>query len=218
MAQLYEEINTIPFEEITDTLSRMNYASPERVMFEILAITGCRISELDKMNYSQLYDDLLVWSLGKNQRRSRKENLPVYLVNEIKEMRSKYRCSSKLFPISSSTFVRYFNRDVRPKLSPSWIKKRTSLERKTLKEEYVYRLKLLRKNYQTLLFKKYLDKFEGHYDIALQFTSKRMRHSSTKMTAYYYLQGIDDIKNFSGLMPEEIIRRGGGQKRLVEFF
>lgn len=214
---MIEEINTIPLEKILEVIRFMEHGSVMRVMFIMLTVTGCRISELKRMHIDELSEDGIYWKLGKNQKNFRFEKLPRSFIEEIIEMRKNNKCDRRLFPISGDTFVHYFNRNIRPKLSPCWTEKIRRFHYNRIQNIHKYSLRLLRKNYQTLLFKKFLDKFNGHYDIALQFTSRSMKHSSTRMTAYHYLQGLDSLNDHDGKMPSELISGVGHQTKLLKY-
>ncbi|MDI6738703.1 MAG: hypothetical protein QME12_09425 [Nanoarchaeota archaeon] len=87
-----------------------------------------------------------------------------------------------------------------------------------MKEEYIYQLKGLRKNYQTLEFAKQFEKWQDA-SIALEFTSKNMKHSSGKITAYHYIENFEslNIEKYKHLTPAEIIANSQTQMRLMDY-
>lgn len=87
-----------------------------------------------------------------------------------------------------------------------------------MREEYVLQLKGLRKNFATLEFAKQYKKWKSA-EVALEFASKRMKHSTKHITAYHYLRNFDElnISAYINLTPSDIIRRANEQKRLFDF-
>lgn len=212
------ESHAVPFDRVLEAMGIMQYASDTRVMFQMLFLTGCRISELDNMQLSKLYGDVLYWHLGKNQRGFRKIRLPAYFIKELKEYRNTHRIyGDKLFGIEAHTFRMYFAHFIRPKL-PNWQEKRFKDRCGVLVPEYIYQLKGLRKDFQTLEFAKQLDKWKDA-SVALEFTSKGMKHSSTRITAKHYIENFDslNIERYKHLTPGEILAAGILQTRLMDF-
>ncbi len=214
------DCKAIPYEQVQEVLDFLPYANVVRVMFEMLLYTGCRISELSKMRRSLLYDDVLFWHLGKNQKCFRKEKLPRHFLVELGEYWKENRiCGDFFFGISGSTLNRYFNRDVRPFLSPAWQEKRLIAEKGQLKPEYILQLKGLRKVFQTVIFFHEYEKWKDS-GVALEFTAKRMRHSTKHITAYHYLENFDavDVEKFRELIyGQKGIILCPRQARLLEF-
>ena len=208
----------IPFDAIQEVRDFLPYASPLRVMWTMLALTGCRIRELDNMRASTIYGDVIYWKLGKNQKRHRKERLPAWFLDELRIYRETHRVyQDRLFGVRSDTFRRFFNRDVRPHLTPRWRELRLVSFMGSLTEEYVYQLNGLRKSFQTLEFARQLEKWKDP-TIALEFTSKKMRHSSAKITVYHYVENFDALRveRSTGLSPAEILG-AAHQRRILDF-
>lgn len=195
--QLYDletESYSIPFHEIKRAIEIMRYGSDIRTMFQMLVYTGCRIKELEYMKYSQLYNNIIYWKLGKNQKKFRKEKLPIEYLKELRFYRKNYRIyQDKLFGIKSCTFRRYFNKQIRQLLKGKWTQKRFFAKQGCLVPEYVFQLKGCRKNYQTLEYAKMLDKWKSP-NIAVEMTSKKMKHSSEKITAYHYIENFENLE------------------------
>ncbi|GEM_PF-3849613 len=218
MFNVHSDSHCIPFGYVIEAIEFMAYGSGLRVMFIMLFLTGCRISELDNMKISKIYGNFIYWKLGKNQKRHRKEPLPEKYLAELKFYRENNRVyQDRLFAMNHGTFRREFNKKIRPKLSKSWQQKRLIDIQGHLQEEYFLQLKGLRKNYQTLDFAKQLKKWKSA-DVALEFTSKRMRHSSKRITAYHYLENFEDldILKYQELTPAEIFKQAQ-QTRLFDF-
>lgn len=219
MKEWKEITYTIPFNEIVKAISQIKYATQESVMFQMLVYTGCRIVELDKMKKTDLHGHILRWKLGKLQKKWRHEPLPEYYIEELKEYWRLYpTLGNEMFGILGKSFRRSFNCKIRPILKCGWTTKRPEWQwsRPDVKEN-IWQLKGLRKNFQTLIYAQQLDKWRDS-GVALEFTSKRMKHKSTKITAYHYIQnfdglGIDEVKHLS--MQE--IYKTGRQKRIFEF-
>jgi integrase len=213
---LEKDGTAIPLAEVRRVLDFMTYGSTVRVMFGMLFWTGCRICELDNMERGNIYDGYVYWKTGKNQNDYRKEKLPNHYIEELQEYWSCNRIlGDKMFGCMADSFRRYFNKDVRPFLNDQWREERLVFKQGTIVRENILQLKGLRKTFQTFVFAKELWKWDNP-EIALQFTSKKMRHSSTRLTAYHYLEnfdvlGITDPKN---VKPFAEVR----QKRLMDFF
>jgi integrase len=186
----------IPIKEITAAISKMTYASDISVMFKMLLLTGCRISELDSLRIRNLFDNTFYFIPGKNQKRKpRKVVLPREYIKELVEYRKTNRVySDRMFHISNVTFRKYFNRDIRPQIK-SWLVLKISARNGNLCTEYRYQLKGLRKTYSSTYFKEQYDKW-GDANVALEVTSKHMKHSSTHMTAYHYIEEMNTIKGY----------------------
>jgi integrase len=213
-----DECRGIPFKYVAEAVNYMPYASAERVMFQMLAITGCRISELDNMQVNRIIKGWIYWKLAKNQASYRKEQLPEFYLKELNVYREKNRVyANKLFGISHTTFIRYFNRDVRPKLSQHWVKQRLKPCTANFQLEYIFQLKGLRKNFQTLEFARQLDKWKDS-GVAIEMTSKKMRHSSKGITAYHYIESFDalEIEHYKKYSPAEILQQQS-QTSLLNF-
>ena len=213
---LEKDGTAIPLLEVKKTLDFMTYASTVRVMFGMLFWTGARICELDNMKRGNIYGGYVYWKTGKNQNDYRKEKLPNHFIEELQEYWGNNRIlGDKMFGVASDSFRRYFNKFVRPFLSDLWREERLVYKQSTITRENILQLKGLRKTFQTYVFAQELWKWDNP-EIALQFTSKKMRHSSTRLTAYHYLNNFDvlgiDHKNFTKPFVE--VR----QKRLMDFF
>lgn len=212
------EGQAVPLGRIKEVIDYLPYGNQIRVMFQFLAVTGCRISELNKMRPDRILKSqdkyFLIWALGKNQKSFRKEELPGHLIEELKEYRKDQRCcQNKLFGISSETFRRMFNRDVRPFLSEAWRELKIKMSKGQLQTEYVLQLKGLRKTFQTLNFAQELKKWNNP-DIALEFISKRMKHSSKHITAYHYIVNFDQLNQ---ALEGASILGDHSQTRLMQF-
>lgn len=209
----------IPLPYVQDALDHMTYASEVRVMFRMLALTGCRIEELDRMRLKYFQGEFLWWPLGKNQGgKWRKERLPPDYLDELRAYRETHRVyGDRLFGVAADTFRRYFNRDVRPLLGKAWNMERVRPSKAGFKREYRLQLKGLRKNFQTIHFATEYNKWKDA-GVALEFTSKRMKHSTKHITAHHYLENFDalGIKDLSNLDPEKALQQHR-QRRLQDF-
>lgn len=216
------ESHAVPFQNIAEVTDFLPYGDQIRVIFQFLVVTGSRIAEINKFVMSQLYRQeegfILCWKLGKNQKTYRKEVIPERLVKELLYCREKNRCyQDMMFSISANSFRRYFNRDVRPHLSNAWQEKSLQLLEGHLKEQYRIQLKGLRKNFQTLMFAKELERWKDS-GVALEMVSKRMRHSSARITAYHYICNFEtlQIQKYIHCSPEDLLKESR-QKRLYDF-
>lgn len=210
------ESKAIPLKQVRKALEILPYGSTQRVMFEMLTLTGCRLTELDNMKWSNIRNDFLYFKLGKNQKNWRKVKLPARFVQELKDYRETHRVQADaLFGAKGHSFRRLFDRESRKILGSEWLEKRETWTNGEFALEYKLQLKGLRKNYQTLVFKSELEKW-GDPGVALEFTSKAMRHSSTHITAYHYLVNFDSLG--SGDFVVEDVLDYPAQLRLSDFF
>lgn len=185
------EGHTIPFRNAIEPIRFLPRGNVIRVMYTLAFLTGCRLCELDRMIPSMLFDNWIYWFPGKRQTDFRKEKLPGWFLEELKLYRRHNRVpEDKFFGISHDSFRRYFNLYVRPKISIGWREKRIVgfQSHGKFKTEYAFQLKGLRHNFQSVKFREELDKWKDAH-VALEFTSKRMRHSSHRMTVYHYISG-----------------------------
>ena len=223
---IYDIVKGIPFEDVVGAIEKMQYGSTERVMFQMLFITGCRITELDNMNFDKIFPYhkggyIIFWKKGKNQNGLRKERLSIRFYRELLHYRKHNRVYlNQLFGVKAQTFTRYFNRDIRPILSSEWKRKAPNPEN-NWKLEHIYKVKGLRKDFWTLDYKNNLEKFKSP-EIALEQTCKRAGHHSKHITYNHYIQSFDDLKidKFAGMTPEEILNYNSEkqQTRLCEWF
>lgn len=208
----------VPIPAIKELLDFLPYASTERVMIEMLFYTGCRTSELNHMRPEMIIDRYIYWELGKNQHHHRKEPLPDAFLDEIRAYRETHRVSTaRVFSMTSESLRARFNHKIRPYLSSAWHEKRLVARKGCLMPEYILQLKGLRKTHATMIFSREFAKWKSA-DVALEFTSKRMNHSTTHMTAYHYLQNFDALKIRDGplILPQQALRKGR-QSRLHDF-
>jgi integrase len=217
--EIGRETYAIPYRDVAAAVQAMDPATDNRVMFIMLALTGCRIKALESMRYDRIFGNDFFYRPCKSQKGWIKEYLPDWYLRELREYReSRKIMGNAMFGISSETFRRYFNRDERPRLPEPWRKKIRVPWTHTLKTEYQHELKGLRKNLQTTLFAQELKKW-GNPEIALQFTSKHMKHSSTRITAHHYICNFDglgispDLKN----VPSTTLMMDGDQRRILEY-
>jgi integrase len=209
----------IPFPEIQEALDFLPRANKLRVMFKMAFLTGCRLSELNNMKTRHIQDGFIYWRLGKSQTGYRKEKLPADFLAELTEYRANNRTyQSTIFHLNHNTFRRMFNRDVRPYLSKAWQEKRLRVRANQLVPEHILQLNGLRKTFQTYLF---YHEYQKHNDagVALELTSKRMKHSSKHMTAYHYIQNFEalQIEAYGLDLPIYEILEAGQQMRIPDY-
>jgi integrase len=218
--KIYQECEDkgIPFEHITELLDYLGYADTYTVALKLLMFTGCRISELDHMYMDHILDGYIYWKTGKTGK-SRKEFLPDEFINEINVYRTLKRVHCKtVIHVKSQTFRRKFNLNIRPNLGHAWNNKKPFLRKGGFHYEFKLQLKGFRKNFATLLFMYFWNKYNDPTLAALM-VSKRMVHSSQHITANHYIQTTFDIsaKDCMGLMPFEILPNVK-QTRIADFF
>lgn len=209
----------IPFEEVINLINCFEYGNKYRVAIEMVALTGCRLAEIDNMGVNSIYGDHIIWKLGKNQKHYRKVKLPEWFLKEICCHLSKNQhCAERLFNFSGKELGRIVRRRARPKLGQAWHAKRPVPQKDGgIVWEYCLQVKGLRHNYATLRFKEYFDKWGG--TVAVELTAKELQHSSYRITAGHYVGNFDqlEIEKYKGLSVADILNRGV-QSRLPEFF
>ena len=163
MQELIEihDTKVIPFSDIVAAIKTMKYASAERVMFEMLILTGCRVSELDNMLRKNIHGSRIYWALGKNQKTMRSELLSDQFIKELQSYwKSNRLWGEHVFGISHESFRRYFHASVRPVLGFKWMQKIHDYSADSLTGwKFRYQLKHLRKDFQTLEFARQLKKW-----------------------------------------------------------
>lgn len=183
----------ISIEKIKEIINHCKYGSPERVMTLMLVLTGCRISELDRMRITGIKGNYIFWKLGKNQSDSRHEYIPDYIKKELYYHKMHYKIRGmQLFSMTHARFRRYFS-DLRHNLSESWIKKIDGFSANVIgQQQYDLQIKGFRKTFATFYFHKFLEKYHSP-DVAALFVCKKMRHSGKNMTFNHYVEDGERI-------------------------
>ena len=213
-----DENYAIPFEDVKEMVDYLPYGHKYRVALMLLTLTGCRICELDNMGINSIGCGFLYWKTGKNQKGFRKEDLPDWFMSELQYHIDNNHCSNnRLFDFKGNSFRRIFNKEIRPKLNSNWQIKYIKANKKYAVEEYAYQLKGLRHNFASLDFYNNFCKWGG--TVALEFTCKRMKHSSYKITCGHYIGGFDKLKidQYKGCTMSEILHNKISQRRIGEF-
>lgn len=211
------ECKAIPPSEIRTAIEGMRYGSPERVMFRMLAITGCRIACLDKMTMQHLSGRFIYWETSKVGGKWRKEHLPDDYLEELAAYRTEYRANGKrLFGISGESFVRYFNRDIRPHLGGLWNVKTNQPTTDGFGQQYLLKIKGLRKSFSTYDFARNYAKWKDA-DVALEMTSKRMKHSTAHITAHHYIENFDALGIKKVTTDLDPLKNLSNQMRILDF-
>jgi integrase len=180
----------VPFDEVRRLIEYFPYGTKYRVAIELIALTGCRLCEIERIGLRNFRGSVLVWKPGKNQKGYRKESLPKWFMDELDfYLRKNPHSYETLFPFNGDSLSRYVNK-IRKHLGGGWnIRK----ERDDLTNgHYIYMLKGLRHSFATVTFYKSFLKWGG--TLAVEKTAKKMRHSSYKITAQHYIDNMDDLK------------------------
>lgn len=203
------EPKAVPIPLIVEAISKCDYASPLSLALQLRFITGCRGKELDTINPNKQSDGFIYWQLGKNQTKQyRREYVPTSWWDEYDEYRHKYGVPrEKLFHISNETLRCYFTKNLRPLLSEKWHNQHKTMRAGRLVDEYVYTWGGIRKTFQTLLFSHYWKQYDDP-GVALEMTSKRMKHSSTRITFKHYIENSENInaKDYLNILPFKLVR------------
>lgn len=210
----------IPFNEVVRLIEFLDWGNKYRVAFELLALTGARISELKNMGLSGLRGNILVWKTGKNQKGYRRVELPEWFIKELFYHLDNHNHPSKgFFDFDGGVLRHVLNKQIRPCLGGLWQQKRPCpTGRGALKYEYLLQVKGLRACYATLKFYNNFKKWGA--TLAVECTAAAMRHSSYKMTAGHYVVGNFarlDIEKYGGYEIKDIIKLAS-QRKLGEFF
>lgn len=207
----------VPYRDFRELINFLPRAHPVRVMVCMLALTGCRLAELDLMRCQDLQGNTIYWRLGKNQTRHwRSEPLPAWYLAELGAYVTTHRTAGDhLFGPAAYTLRRYFNRDIRPHLGSRWNAKRPF--KGFLREDpYVLQLKGFRKSFATTVFwREYQHWHDAH--AGLLFAAKRLKHSTERITAMHYLQHVEhiDVELWDQFLSAEIHLEE--QRRLADY-
>lgn len=215
----WSEHKGIPFPVVTKAINEMAYASTERVMFEILFYTGCRITELDRMKRSNLEGNKIYWKLGKNQKQHRWEYLPQKYLEELKDYWKTHRVyGDRFFGVTSATFKSYFDKQIRLSLGGVWLEKERVYGHNMHNWQFKYQVKGLRKVFQSFVFYSLWDKYKDS-NVAVLMVQKRMRHKSERITAVHYIQECEHLKlqEYIGKDMEEIAKSVIEQQKLFAY-
>ena len=210
----------IPFESINEVINKLQYGEPNRVMFKMLFYSGCHIIELDMMQKSLLHEDGTFFFRVAKKRigKLRKVKLPMDFIEELRYYWNHYLTySDRMFGIGARTFVRYWNRDVRPRLSYKWNEKRPTNENSLLVLEYVLQLKGMRHTYATVYFAKFYKKYGDAY-VAAELVSKLLLHSTKSITIRHYFSCLEVLgKELCELYDPMDILDNISQKRMLDY-
>lgn len=207
------ECEAVPFCACQKAIRCMQYASKERVMFEMLVLTGCRLQALDNMRIGMLINGEVFYHPGKNQKRYLKSELPAWYLKELSEYRKSGRVwGDHLFSCTADSFRRYFV-EVRKRLTPEWRELVLMPRQGRLCDTYRLQLKGIRKMFWTAEFRRQLEKWKSS-EVALEMVSKLAAHSTNHMTAYHYIRDFSQIGDIKGSIAENIHK---GQTSLMEY-
>lgn len=216
------ESKCIPFDDVKRLINFFPYADPKRIAIELLAVTGMRISELEHIFLTSFYKDskgfvYLIWKPGKTQKGQRKELLPSWFIPELDKYIQTNQKGLKLFNFEYKALSNYINHHVRKKLGGNWNTKRPTSRGNYGGIAYIYQLKNLRHNFATLDFARNLDKWGK--DMAIEFTCKRLLHSSYKMTAQNYIENFSDLNilKYKNRNMSDILKENSEQKSLTSY-
>lgn len=214
MATILTEVEAVPFKAVLNALRCMRYASKERVMFEMLVLTGCRLQALDNMRTGMLIDGVVFYHPGKNQKGYIKNELPIWYLKELSEYRKYARCwGDHLFSCSADSFRRYFV-SVRQNLTPEWRERVLMPKHGALEDCYRLQLKGLRKLYFTNEYRRLYALWKDS-GVALAMTSASARHSSTRMTCAHYIRDFKQLGGLNTDIPTAL--KNDGQRVLPEY-
>lgn len=167
----------IPFNEVIRLIEFYPRGHPYRVGFTLMALTGCRCSEINNFGVNSFYGEWVIWKPAKKQGGMRKEKLPMWFLKDLELYLQKFpHCDDKLFPFDQEELRQVLNKRVRPVLGGAWLQK--TFSRGCIKNEYVLQLRGLRHSWSSLDF--YNNFLTWGATMAVEMTCKRMRHSLIK--------------------------------------
>lgn len=214
------EPKAIPIPLLLEAIQKCEYGDVLGLALQFRFMTGCRGKELDKIDPNKQSNGFIFWQLGKNQTKQyRKEYIGVKWWEEYDHYRHKQGVPrNKLFHINNETLRTYFCKQLRPKLSSAWQEKIPVMRSGEIRYEFRYTWGGLRKTFQTLLFATLWERYKDS-GVALEMTSKRMKHSSKGITAKHYIENAENIeaKAYIGLLPADLVNQPR-QENLFEFY
>lgn len=221
---LLEREKVIPFSEVrrlADAFKRRD-GKPDNKRLAVLwlALTGARPCEIEGRKVSEIkLGSVWIWKPRKNQVGIRKEKLPTWFFEELDVFLDKGKYSNKdIFGITGESLARYINKYIRKKIGGRWLKKIPVFQAdESIRWVYIWQLKDLRHNFQTLEWYKGVEKY-GH-DMALYRISKRMKHSAKHITGTHYIESIEPLQcnKYKHKTMGEIINSMASQSSLLEY-
>lgn len=193
LVNLQNDAYALTWPAIRELYDFLPWGDPVRVMARVAQQTGCHKIELNMMKKSFLHEDGTFYfeTAKKRAKQLRKVQLSMDLVKELNHYWNHHMTfKDMMFGISSDTWTRYFNRDVRPKLSHVWNEKRPTAEKGKLYLEYVCQLKGFRHTYATMKFAKAYDRYKDAY-VAAEMVAKDLKHSVKAITVRHYIFNLD---------------------------
>lgn len=210
----------VPYPEIIRAITSLPYANVVRIAFLWSFATGARPSEVSGFTLngrnSFLKGNYFYFRVGKNQRGQwRRETISTAIIEETRVYRENNRLPhDRVIGVSAETLGRYFNRDIRPLLGGTWLK-RVAVPQKGGIHEFVLQYKGLRKSFACLAF---WSEFVRWKDAGAAFerVSARLHHSTIHITANHYLKDLDslDLERWGLYSPCEILEMALEQRRL----
>lgn len=193
-----KDSKVIPFNEVARLLRTIKLHKgicPTYIATAWLCCTGARPAELENRKLDEvIMGKYWTWPPAKKQIGNRIEKLPQWFWNDFAVYLDTCPIQrNNVFGMSGESLASVINHHIRPLLGGDWIKKRPSFVRKGgYRLEYIYRLKNLRHNFQTIEW--YREKQTYGNDLALERVSRKMRHSTKGMTAHHYIERVEDLK------------------------
>lgn len=183
----------LPIEKVKELLSSLEYGSCNYVMTLWLALTGCRIRELDNMTVQGFKGSYFFWKIGKNQKGHRRVKIPQYAFDALMYYRSRERVyKNQLFHKSGETYRRQMNKH-RKLFGSEWTAKISNFKNNSIRhEDFMLQWKGFRKTYMTFKFYKNWDKY-GDPHIATLAVTKEVGHGSIYMTFNHYIEDGTNI-------------------------
>lgn len=220
LVNLQVDAYALSWPAIKELYDYLPWGNPIRVMARVCQQTGAHKVELDLMKKSLLHEDgtFFFECAKKRAKQMRKVQLSEDLLRELKfYWENNLTYADRMFGISSDTWTRYFNRDVRPRLSHLWNEKRPVAEKGKLVLEYVSQLKGFRHTYATMKFAKYYERYKDAY-IAAEMVARDLKHSAKAITVRHYVINLEMLGLDTCLKYEpHTIMENISQSRVLDF-
>lgn len=192
-------------------------------IYLLLQANSMRVGEPYELYWHHILDNrTIVYRPGKQHyRRKRIIKISECFYQELMDFKkSAHFKDNKLFPgREKRRLQRQFNKKHRHAIGGKWSQERTGHNIGIIKDKYIYQFRSLRNMSGTLLFWYFLNVYRNA-DIALQCTAKRLKHSTTGITAQHYISrlkylDLDKVPVLPYLQLMDMLIYGDIQQRLV---
>lgn len=199
----------VKFEHQAQLIDWFPEGHEKRIAIALMACTGMRVLELDRVKPSSFWWDRknqkmhLIWLTVKSKPQQRNEILPDWLLHELDIFFKRYfkghGWDDRLFNFKAESLPSWLNKFAKPHLGGIFDALRPRFKGGSIIDEHVVQLKGLRHAFAATVFWN-LSRIYG-CEMAIHMVSKRMRHSSTMVTARHYASDVQYLKDELDLWP-----------------